>query len=670
MSDQRLLGDRYELGEVIGRGGMAEVRRGRDRRLGRVVAVKMLRVDHSADATFQARFRREAQSAASLNHRNIVAVYDTGEDVFNGHRIPYIVMEYVEGRTLRELLREQARFTPERSIEIVSTVLEALEYSHRAGIVHRDIKPGNVMITGPGEVKVMDFGIARSLAESGVTLTQTAAVVGTAQYISPEQARGEQADARSDLYATGCVLYEMLTGRPPFVGESLVSVAVSHVREMPTPPSALDPSLPPDLDAIVMKSLAKDRLERYQSAFEMRADLERAAAGLPVAAAHDTSAATQLIAAAPAGYDSYGTAADLDQVEEVPEPEPRGMSWGRLVLIALAILAVAGIIGYLLFRGDDDGAQQVGVPNIVGEPLESAQQLIEDRGLVMGTPVEQETDNPDEVGIVLSQDPAFNELVDEGSTVTPTIGVAPETVTVPANLVGMTEQEARAALQAAGLTVGTVNQEENDDAEPGEVLATDPASGEDVPVGSAVNLAVAVASDTVTVPSVLGRPVDDARAAIEAAGLSFGKSNAGGERRTRRYGAADRSSRRDRGCSGIDGERRHLQRPGQGPSARRRRTECRSGTDHSRGCRPPGVGPDGGNLRRPGRHGDWPVAVSRHRGRARIDGRDHSRPGASRGLRRLALGRRLEERTNQETSGMCFARPVTTGTGGTRPSRR
>ena len=522
MSDPRLLGDRYELGEVIGRGGMAEVRRGRDRRLGRVIAVKMLRVDHSADATFQARFRREAQSAASLNHRNIVAVYDTGEDVFNGHRIPYIVMEYVEGRTLRELVREQARLTLERSIEIVSSVLEALEYSHRAGIVHRDIKPGNVMITGSGEVKVMDFGIARSLADSGVTLTQTAAVVGTAQYISPEQARGEQADARSDLYATGCVLYEMLTGRPPFVGESLVSVAVSHVREMPTPPSALDPSLPPDIDAIVMKSLAKDRLERYQSAFEMRADLERAAAGLPVAAAHDTSAATQLIAAAPAGYDSYGTVTDLDQVEEVPEPEPRGMSWGRLVLIALAILAVAGIIGYLLFRGDDDGGQQVGVPNIVGETLESAQQLIEDRSLVMGTPVEQETDNPDEVGIVLSQDPAFNELVDEGATVTPTIGVAPETVPVPANLVGMTEQEARAALQAAGLTVGTVNQEETDDAEPGEVLATDPASGEEVAVGSAVNLAVAVASDTVTVPSVLGRPVDDARAAIEAAGLSFG----------------------------------------------------------------------------------------------------------------------------------------------------
>jgi serine/threonine-protein kinase len=524
MTDQRLLGDRYELGEVLGRGGMAEVRRGRDRRLGRVIAVKMLRVDHTADATFQARFRREAQSAASLNHRNIVAVYDTGEDVFDGHRIPYIVMEHVEGRTLRELLREQARFTPERSIEIVTGVLDALEYSHRAGIVHRDIKPGNVMITGTGEVKVMDFGIARSLADSGVTLTQTAAVVGTAQYISPEQARGEQADARSDLYATGCVLYEMLTGRPPFVGESLVSVAVSHVREMPTPPSALDSSIPRDVDAIVMKALAKDRLERYQSASEMRTDLQRAAAGLPVAAAADTSAATQLIAPATVAYDQYdqyGTVADAGQVEEEPaEPEPRGMSWGRLLLIALAILAVAGIIGYLLFR--DSGAQQVGVPGVVGETRERAEELITGRGLTVGDVTEEETDDEDAVGTVLEQDPAPDTLVDEGSAVDLVLAVAPEQVAVPDGLVGMSEEDARQAIEAVGLTVGSVDQEESDDADPGEVLSTDPASGEEVAVGSAVNLVVAQEPDTATVPSVIGRPLDDARAAIEAEGLQLG----------------------------------------------------------------------------------------------------------------------------------------------------
>jgi serine/threonine-protein kinase len=522
MTDQRLLGDRYELAEVLGRGGMAEVRRGRDRRLGRVVAVKMLRVDHSTDATFQARFRREAQSAASLNHRNIVAVYDTGEDMLDGHRIPYIVREYVEGRTLRELLREQARFTAERSIEIITGVLDALEYSHRAGIVHRDIKPGNVMITGTGEVKVMDFGIARSLADSGVTLTQTAAVVGTAQYISPEQARGEQADARSDLYATGCVLYEMLTGRPPFVGESMVSVAVSHVREVATPPSALDPSIPRDLDAIVMKALAKDRLERYQSAYEMRADLERAAAGLPVTAAHDTAAATQLIAPAVGPYDPYGTATALEEVPQEPavDQERRGIGWGRLTLIALAILAVAGIIGYLLFR--DDGAQQVGVPSVVGRTIEEAQTLIAGRNLEVGEITEQETDDEEAVGTVLEQDPAPDTLVAEGSPVNLVVGVSPDTVAVPDGLVGMTEEQARAALTDAGLTVGTVEGREDDDAEPGEVLETDPQSGQEVPVGSAVNLVVAQAPQTTTVPSVLGRSQDDARAAIEAAGLVLG----------------------------------------------------------------------------------------------------------------------------------------------------
>jgi eukaryotic-like serine/threonine-protein kinase len=522
MTDQRLLGDRYELGEVLGRGGMAEVRRGRDRRLGRTVAIKMLRVDHSTDATFQARFRREAQSAASLNHRNVVAVYDTGEDIFDGHRIPYIVMEYVEGRTLRELLREQARFTSERSIEIVSGVLDALEYSHRAGIVHRDIKPGNVMITGTGEVKVMDFGIARSLADSGVTLTQTAAVVGTAQYISPEQARGEQADARSDLYATGCVLYEMLTGRPPFVGESLVSVAVSHVREMPTPPSALDPSIPGDIDAIVMKALAKDRLERYQSAFEMRADLERAAAGLPVAAAQDTSAATQLIAPATVAYDQYGgTVADLGPVEEeAAEPESRGMSWGRLLLIALAILAVAGIIGYLLFRGED--TQQVLVPDVVNEPREQAEQLITDRGLTVGDVTEEETDDEDAVGTVLRQNPAPETRVDENSAVDLVVAVAPERVPVPDDLVGMSEDEAREAIEAVGLTVGSVTPEESEDAEPGEVLETNPESGEEVAVGSAIDLVVAQEPDTATVPSVIGRLLDAAQAAIEAEGLQLG----------------------------------------------------------------------------------------------------------------------------------------------------
>ena len=281
-----LVGGRYELGELLGRGGMAEVRKGHDTRLGRVVAIKRLRTDLASDATFQARFRREAQSAASLNHPAIVAVYDTGEEPASdgtGVSQPYIVMEFVAGRTLRDILREGRKILPERALEITSGVLSALDYSHRAGIIHRDIKPGNVMLTPSGDVKVMDFGIARAMSDSN-TMTQTAAVVGTAQYLSPEQARGETVDSRSDVYSAGCLLYELLTGRPPFVGDSPVAVAYQHVREPARPPSDHDTDLPPAVDAIVMKALAKRLEDRYQSAAAMRSDIERYLAGRPVQA--------------------------------------------------------------------------------------------------------------------------------------------------------------------------------------------------------------------------------------------------------------------------------------------------------------------------------------------------------------------------------------------------
>src|SRR6202043_1383629 len=285
MIQSRLLGGRYELDGVVGRGGMAEVYRARDIRLDRVVAVKTLREDLARDATFQARFRREAQSAASLNHPSIIAVYDTGEDMEGPENLPYIVMEYVDGRTLRDLLREDRRLLPERALEITDGVLRALDYSHRHGIVHRDIKPANVMLTRSAEVKVMDFGIARAVSDAQATMTQTAQVIGTAQYLSPEQARGERVDARSDLYSTGCLLYELLTGRPPFTGDSPVAIAYQHVRENPIPPSRLDPSLPPWADSIVLKAMAKSPNDRYQSAAEMQQDIQRAASGMQVAAA-------------------------------------------------------------------------------------------------------------------------------------------------------------------------------------------------------------------------------------------------------------------------------------------------------------------------------------------------------------------------------------------------
>src|SRR6266702_339796 len=306
MTTPRLLGSRYEIGETLGYGGMAEVHLARDVRLGREVAVKVLRADLARDPSFQARFRREAQSAASLNHPSIVAVYDTGEDYIEGISIPYIVMEYVDGSTLRELLHSGRKLLPERAMEMTSGILQALEYSHRSGIVHRDIKPANVMLTRTGQVKVMDFGIARGMGDSGMTMTQTSAVIGTAQYLSPEQAKGETVDARSDLYSTGCLLYELLTGRPPFVGDSPVAVAYQHVREAPLPPSHHDPEVPAVADAIVLKSLGKHPDERYQSAEEMRADIERALDGRPIAAAptlvagYGANAPTQVVSAA--GY--------------------------------------------------------------------------------------------------------------------------------------------------------------------------------------------------------------------------------------------------------------------------------------------------------------------------------------------------------------------------------
>ena len=274
----RLLGGRYEVGELLGRGGMAEVHIGQDTRLHRTVAIKILRSDLARDPTFQARFRREAQSAAALNHPSIVAVYDTGEDTVtspNGlvSHVPFIVMEYVEGHTVRDLLKDGSAVPIDEAVEIVSGVLVALEYSHHAGIVHRDIKPGNVMLTPAGAVKVMDFGIARAMAASAQTMTQTHAVVGTAQYLSPEQARGEVVDARSDLYSTGCLLFELLTGRPPFTGDSPVAVAYQHVTAAPPTPSSVAGDVPEALDRVTMKSLAKDRNQRYQTAAEFRADL-------------------------------------------------------------------------------------------------------------------------------------------------------------------------------------------------------------------------------------------------------------------------------------------------------------------------------------------------------------------------------------------------------------
>ena len=361
MTQPRLLGGRYELDGIVGRGGMAEVFRARDIRLDRVVAVKTLRDDLARDQTFQARFRREAQSAASLNHPSIVAVYDTGEDMSGSSHVPYIVMEYVDGRTLRDLLRDDRRLLPERALEITDGVLRALDYSHRAGIVHRDIKPGNVMLTRNGEVKVMDFGIARAVSDAQATMTQTAQVIGTAQYLSPEQARGERVDARSDLYSTGCLLYELLTGRPPFLGDSPVAIAYQHARENPVPPSRLDPEIPAWADSIVLRAMAKDPAQRYQSAADMRTDIQRALSGVPVAAVRQPGYTTTE-RMGPSTAMAGGPTRNIPGYQYGPQEERyRGgggggrRTWLIWAAVALLVVAALGGVSYYFFAGSSGG---------------------------------------------------------------------------------------------------------------------------------------------------------------------------------------------------------------------------------------------------------------------------------------------------------------------------
>src|SRR6201996_4926791 len=380
MTQPRLVGGRYELGELIGYGGMAEVHRGHDSRLGREVAIKVLRADLARDPAFLARFRREAQAAAGLNPPSIVAVYDTGEDIGpDGTSQPYIVMEYVEGRTLRDILKAEGRLPVRRAMEITAEVCGALDFSHRNGLIHRDIKPANVMITANGAVKVMDFGIARAVADNAATVTQTANVIGTAQYLSPEQARGESVDARSDVYSTGCLLYELLTGQPPFQGDSPVAVAYQHVRENAPAPSTVNPAVPPALDSIVMKALAKNPLNRYQSAAEMREDLQRALADRPVQAEAVLTDAdrTQIIAASNAVPPTQRPVGAV--VDDYDDGSQHKGAW-IWAAVVVALLLVIGLGAYLIVRTSSSKTEQIAMPSILGQTLAAAQNTLRTAG--------------------------------------------------------------------------------------------------------------------------------------------------------------------------------------------------------------------------------------------------------------------------------------------------
>jgi serine/threonine-protein kinase len=549
MTTPRLLSNRYELGDTLGYGGMSEVHKGRDVRLGRDVAVKVLRQDLARDPQFQERFRREAQNAAALNHPAIVAVYDTGETRTEHGPLPYIVMEYVDGRTLRDIVKTEGPLPGQRAMEIMADVCAALDFSHRHGIVHRDVKPANVMITKTGAVKVMDFGIARAVHDGQAAVTQTAAVIGTAQYLSPEQARGEQVDARSDVYAAGCVLFELLTGEPPFTGDSPVAVAYQHVREDPKPPSALNPRVNPALDAIVLKAMSKGAPNRYQSAAEMRTDLVRVLSGqrplAPMVMTDEdrttilsqgrTSAMPQQRgrhrpAALADDYDDY----DPYEDEEEERRRKRRKGWLIALLTVLGVALVAVLIWLMSTAfGDEPASEQVAVPDVVGQLETDARDELQGRGFEVRiadvfcqpTPTSEPGQcGPDSINKVVETNPSAGTKVSKSSVVVLRVGREAPKKTVP-ELSGKTPDEARAELEKAGLLLDpTVAEEEvDDDSQVGKVIAQDPPSGTQATQRTPVKITIGKAKEESSVPNLIGQDFDTAKANLEGLGFTVNR---------------------------------------------------------------------------------------------------------------------------------------------------
>ncbi len=525
--EQRVFNARYELHRRIARGGMADVFLARDSLLDRPVAVKVLFPEFATDPTFVQRFRREAQAAANLSHPNIVSVYDWGEE----GGTYFIVMEYVEGRSLAQLIRDEGRIEPDRAADITADVAAALGFAHRNGVVHRDVKPGNVIISPNGQVKVADFGIARAVSTQE-NLTQAGTVMGTATYFSPEQARGEAVDPRSDVYSLGVVLYEMLTGRPPFTGDSPVAVAYKHVQETPQPPRARNPRIPGALEAIVLQAMAKETAERYASAEDLRSDLRRFRQGSPVSAAtaavapvalDQTRAVAPPVAdpgatrAMPAAAVGAGATQVLRREEERYLEEPPRRSNNTFIIVLLALLALLAGLLFLfasnLGLGGGDG--EVAVPDVVGETQARARTILEEAGLSVDVRSEENPDVPaDEV---IAQDPPPRSVANEGDTVTITVSSGAAPVAVP-GVVGLRELEADGRLDAAGL-VGDFRPEESDDVAAGLVISQSPDQGVMVPPGSTVVVMVSSGPATVSVPPVVNLSQADATNLLSRAGF-------------------------------------------------------------------------------------------------------------------------------------------------------
>jgi serine/threonine-protein kinase len=524
-----LLANRYEIGDVIGRGGMATVHVGQDTRLGRRVAVKLLKPSLANDPAFRTRFRQEAQAAARMAHPTIVRVYDAGEETVTEAsgaevQVPFIVMEFVEGRPLSDVIGE-GPVEPDEAVRITSGILTALEYSHRAGVVHRDIKPANVMVTQTGQVKVMDFGIARAITDTSATVAQTTSILGTASYFSPEQARGETVDARTDLYSTGIVLFELLTGRPPFLGDSPVAVAYQHVSEQPVAPSTITPAVSPAIDAVTLHALVKDRTRRFQNAAEFRRDLEQAAAGQVPASTkklHQSAndASTVLFGVNPRTTSNPEVAfRELDDTQEhrpqrTQNRPPVAWIW---VGIVLTIAVIAGVIFWVanLQPGQAPVSSSVSVPNIVGATYDSAAKALEKRDLVP-VRVDENSDRVD-TGSVIRTEPGSGTNVARQQNVRVVVSIGPEQIAVP-DVANQTQDAAQQALEAAGFTVGAINTGYSPTVPEGTVLSTDPASGGTQTKGTVVNLTVS--NGMVQLPDVTQQPFATANSTLAALGLT------------------------------------------------------------------------------------------------------------------------------------------------------
>jgi serine/threonine protein kinase len=509
----RLLAGRYQVGDLLGRGGMADVHVGIDSRLGRRVAIKLLKPALASNPTFRTRFRREAQEAAKMAHPTIVRIFDAGEetlvdDAGTEVQLPFIIMEFVDGRLLKDMIAE-GPIEPVEAVRIISQVLTALEYSHRAGVVHRDVKPGNIMVTATGQVKVMDFGIARAISDSSASIAETSTIVGTAQYFSPEQARGEAVDARTDLYSTGIVLFEMLTGRAPFTGENPVAVAYQHVNQQPLPPSAFTPRVSPALDAVVLRAMSKDRFDRFQTARDFRTDAETAVTGAipPRKNLQVNEFNSTLFGAnpnAPTGSEATFRQLNVDQNDRIPRTQnrpPVAWIWGG---IAVMIVMVVAVVLWTLSLSQTSYTQNVAidVPDIVGLPFEEASTTIANENLVAERHDEANPEVP--AGSVIRTDPEAGITVAPGQDIAVYVSSGGKQVKVPAVL-GAAQADATAAITAAGFTAGAISQEYSPTIKAGVVISSAPGPGETAAEGSPI--ALVVSNGLVQVPSVVGQAV-------------------------------------------------------------------------------------------------------------------------------------------------------------------